>query len=258
MKINSQKILLLDIGNTRIKWGIFDNHNILINGAVNVRESEQDNFLSLYQSFPSGIEKAVASSVLDSDISIKLKKTFKSFFGFKIEFIETDENSHNVINGYDEPLSLGVDRWVAMIAARNEFKKDVMIIDMGTAITIDLIDKYGTHRGGKILPGFKLMSEALNKNTSNIQQTINLHNIEKKDIQFWGKDTRNVIISGITSAISGAIQVSLDELNSNGEEAVVIITGGDSEFFKDYLDRAYKFRPNLVLSGLAVLASQKH
>ena len=67
-----------------------------------------------------------------------------------------------------------------------------------------------------------------------------------------------MIISGITSAISGAIQVSLDELNSNGEEAVVIITGGDSEFFKDYLDRTYKFRPNLVLSGLAVLASQKH
>ena len=136
MKINFQKILLLDIGNTRIKWGIFANHNILINGAVYVRESQQDNFLSLYQSFPSGIEKAVASSVLDSDISIKLKKTFKSFFGFKIEFIETDENSHNVINGYDEPLSLGVDRWVAMIAARAEFKKDVMIIDMGTAITV--------------------------------------------------------------------------------------------------------------------------
>ena len=256
MKINFQKILLLDIGNTRIKWGIFDNHNILINGAVNVRESEQDNFLSLYQSFPSGIEKAVASSVLDSDMSLKLKKTFKSFFGFKIEFIETGENSHNILNGYDEPLSLGVDRWVAMIAARTEFKKDVMIIDMGTAITIDLIDKYGTHRGGKILPGFKLMSEVLNKNTSNIQQIINLHDIEKKDIQSWGKDTRNVIISGITSAISGAIQVSLDKLNKDVEEPVVIITGGDSEFFKDYLDRGFKFRPNLVLSGLAILASQ--
>ena len=94
MKINFQKILLLDIGNTRIKWGIFDNHNILINGAVNVRESEQDNFLSLYQSFPSGIEKAVASSVLDSDISIKLKKTFKSFFGFKI--IKYVSNFYNI------------------------------------------------------------------------------------------------------------------------------------------------------------------
>ena len=226
--MNFQKMLLLDIGNTRIKWGIFDNHNILINGAVNVGESEQDNFLSLYQSFPSGIEKAVASSVLDSKISLKLKKTFKSFFGFKIEFIEPGENSHNVLNGYDEPLRLGVDRWVAMIAARNEFKKNVMIIDMGTAITIDLIDKYGTHRGGKILPGFKLMSEVLNKNTSNIQQIINLHDIEKKDIQSWGKDTRNVIISGITSAISGAIQVSLDKLNKDVEEPVVIITGGDS------------------------------
>ena len=135
--MNAQKILLLDIGNTRIKWGVFDNHNILINGAVNVRESQQDNFLSLYLSFPSGIEKAIASSVLDSKISLKLKKTYKSFFGFKIEFIETGENSHNILNGYDEPLSLGVDRWVAMIAARTEFKKDVMIIDMGTAITID-------------------------------------------------------------------------------------------------------------------------
>ena len=255
--MNFQKILLLDIGNTRIKWGIFDNHNILINGAVNVRESQKDNFLSLYQSFPSGIEKAVASSVLDPDISLKLNKTFKSFFGFKIEFIEPSENSHNVLNGYDEPLSLGVDRWVAMIAAYTEFKKNVMIVDLGTAITIDLIDKYGTHRGGKIFPGFKLMSEALNKNTSNIQQTMNLHDIEKKDIQSWGKNTRNVIISGITSAISGAIQVSLDKLNSDIEEPVVIITGGDFEFFKDYLDGVYKFRPNLVLSGLAVLASQK-
>ena len=78
----------------------------------------------------------------------------------------------------------------------------------------------------------------------------------KKDIQSWGKDTRNVIISGITSAISGAIQVSLDKLNKDVEEPVVIITGGDSEFFKDHLDRGFKFRPNLVLSGLAILASQ--
>ena len=249
-------MLLLDIGNTRIKWGIFDNHNIHMNGAVNVREAQQDDFLSLCQSFPSGIEKAVASSVLDSKISLKLEKKFKSFFGFNIEFIEAGKNFHDVLNGYDEPLSLGVDRWVAMIAARTEFKKDVMLIDMGTAITIDLIDKYGIHQGGKILPGFKLMSEALNKNTSNIQQIINLHDIEKKDVQFWGKDTRNVIISGIISAISGAIQVSLDKLNNDVEEPVVIITGGDSEIFKDYLDRAYKFRPNLVLSGLAVLASQ--
>ena len=258
MKMNFQKMLLLDIGNTRIKWGIFDNHNILINGAVNLRESQQDNFLSLYQSFPSGIEKAVASSVLDPDISFKLNKTFKSFFGFKIEFIEPSENSHNVLNGYDEPQSLGVDRWVAMIAARTEFKKNVMIIDMGTAITIDLVDKYGTHQGGKILPGFKLMSETLNKNTNNIQQIINLHDIEKKDIQSWGKNTRNVIISGVTSAIFGAIQVSLDKVNKDFEEPVVIITGGDSGFFKGYLDRTYKYRPNLVLSGLAVLASQKN
>ena len=86
--MNAQKILLLDIGNTRIKWGIFDNHNILINGAVNVRESEQDNFLSLYQSFPSGIEKAIASSVLDSKISLKLKKTYKSFLGLKLNLLK--------------------------------------------------------------------------------------------------------------------------------------------------------------------------
>jgi type III pantothenate kinase len=141
-----------------------------------------------------------------------------------------------------------------MIGARAEFNGEIAIIDAGTAVTIDFVNKKGVHIGGQILPGLHLMLKALDDSTRNISTSGITEDILQREIDLWAKDTTSAVISGAYNALCGAIIRSVSDLRKMGFKPKVILTGGDARFLMNFLDKSYLYRPNLVLNGLASIA----
>ena len=144
-----------------------------------------------------------------------------------------------------------------MIGAHNEFGGNILVVDMGTAITIDYINAEGVHKGGQILPGLKSFFNILNQSTGSINTKININDTAAQDIKKWGKNTDDAVISGAMSAISGAINAAVFSFKIEDSMPSVILTGGDAIYFKDVFDYSLSYRPNLVLEGLARLLDEE-
>ena len=252
--MSSPKILLLDIGNTRIKWGVLFKGEIVETGAVTISEAKSSGFSSLIRSIPKDINKALASNVSSIKISTRLSAAIGASFGCDIEFVNRGLSSYGITTEYSEPRQLGIDRRIAMIGARAEFNGEIAIIDAGTAVTIDFVNKKGVHIGGQILPGLHLMLKALDDSTRNISNSGITEDILQREIDLWAKDTTSAVISGAYNALCGAIIRSVSDLRKMGFKPKVILTGGDARFLMNFLDKSYLYRPNLVLNGLASIA----
>ena len=244
------KILLMDIGNTRIKWGVLENRALSGIDSLSITLSRDFDLKSLFLSVPSDVKSIVASCVLSKETQIKLTESFSDNFELVIEFIEPKNRFSGLTNGYNNPSKLGADRWAAMVGAHNEFGGNILVVDMGTAITIDYIDSEGMHKGGQIL-------NILDQSTGNINTKININDTATKEIERWGKNTDDAIISGAMSAISGAINAAVFSFKIEDSMPSVILTGGDAIYFKDVFDYSLSYRPNLVLEGLAKISGKK-
>tara|TARA_Y100000590_G_scaffold445389_1_gene577457 strand:- start:279 stop:1040 length:762 start_codon:yes stop_codon:yes gene_type:complete len=251
------KILLMDIGNTRIKWGVLENRALSGIGSLLTPHSRDFDLKPLFISLPSDVKSIVASCVLSKDIQIKLAEFFFDNFELVVEFIEPKNRFFGLTNGYTNPSKLGTDRWAAMIGAHNEFGGNILVVDMGTAITIDYINAEGVHKGGQILPGLKSFFNILDQSTGSIDTKINISDTAAQDIKKWGKNTDDAVISGAMSAISGAINAAVFSFKIEDSMPSVILTGGDAIYFKDVFDYSLSYRPNLVLEGLAIILGEE-
>ncbi|MDE0743655.1 MAG: type III pantothenate kinase [Woeseiaceae bacterium] len=253
--MKNAKILLLDIGNTYIKWGLLEKSKL-----NNLNSMRNTNFLSmehddLKEVFPTDIGRVIVSSVAAEDIDRKLSELIESYYDCSIEFACSELSAHGVKSGYKNATQLGVDRWVAMIAARAHFSGDVTVIDLGTAVTIDTIDKNGKHIGGQIFPGLQLMLNSLNQRTDRISLSLHNNNHTNTKNKFWGDKTDDAIVFGACNAICGAIERAIRSLQESGYSPTIILTGGDASTLKSLMDKDYIHRPNLVLEGLVVIAN---
>ena len=251
------KILLMDIGNTRIKWGVLENRSLSGIESLLTPHSRDFDFKPLFMCLPSDVKSIVASCVLSKETQIKLAESFSDNFELVVEFIEPKNRFSGLTNGYTNPSKLGADRWAAMIGAHNEFGGNILVVDIGTAITIDYINSEGVHKGGQILPGLKSFFNILDQSTGSINTKINISDAATKDIKKWGKNTEDAIISGAMSAISSTINDAVFSFNMQGSRPSVILTGGDAIYFKDVFDYSLSYRPNLVLEGLARILDEE-
>ena len=251
------KILLMDIGNTRIKWGVLENRVISGIGSLLTPHSSDFDLKSLFLSVSSDVKSIVASCVLSKETQAKLAELISDHFKLAIEFIEPKNRFSGLTNGYNNPSKLGADRWAAMIGAHNEFGGNILVVDMGTAITIDYINAKGVHKGGQILPGLKSFFNILDQSTGSINTKININDTAAQDIKKWGKNADDAVISGAMSAISGAINAAVFSFKIEDSMPSVILTGGDAIYYKDVFDYSLSYRPNLVLEGLARLLDEE-
>ena len=251
------KILLMDIGNTRIKWGLLENKVLSGIGSLSTPHSRDFDLKPLFMSVPSDVKSIVASCVLSKENQIILAESFFDHFKLVIEFIEPKNRFSGLTNGYTSPSKLGADRWAAMIGAHNEFGGNILVVDMGTAITIDYINVEGVHKGGQILPGLKSFFNILDQSTGTINTKINTSDTAAQNIKKWGKNTNDAVISGAVTAISSAINDAVFLLKVQGSRPSVILTGGDAIYFKDVFDYTLFYRPNLVLEGLARILGEE-
>ena len=231
--------LVIDIGNSQTKVAIFDAGEIV--QTICMKELSITRLDELKRLYP-GLNQAILSSVADVDTA--LLKVLEKKFAFFIEF-----DHHTAVpieNLYESKETLGLDRLAAAVGGISLFPgKDLLVIDAGTAITFDLIDKNKRFLGGNISPGLKTRFRALHTFTKKLPE------IECADE--WpdiGKTTEEAIRAGVQNGIIFEIDGMIDHVRKNWPACQVILTGGDLFFFDKKLKNTIFVKFEITLIGL--------
>ena len=244
------KALLLDAGNTRLKWGLAENGEVHRTGSITQENIRTKGLAALTTRLPTRIDAALASNVAGPTFATRLAGVVGAHCGCELRFAQTERAAFGVSNSYKQPRRMGVDRWVAMIGAWAEMRSSCLVVDVGTAVTIDALDDNGCHLGGQILPGLVLMADALAQQTSDIPATKPAAAGIYDGVSMFANNTRGAVESGALSAVTGAVERAIRTLRSNDCDATVVLTGGDASRILAALDEPSLHRPNLVLQGL--------
>lgn len=231
--------LVIDIGNSRTKIALFNQHDLMFN--VPVDQLTTDHVKMLKDEYAQ-LNKAILSSVKPDDDELKL--FLAENFG---QFIELNEQTSLPIeNLYETPETLGKDRLAAAIGANELFPdQNLLVIDAGTAITYDLVSEKNQFIGGNISPGLEMRFKALNQFTGKLPLVS-----YKDDWQMIGRNTTEAIRAGVQNGILSEITHTIDYFNRNYQNLQIIMTGGDSIFFDKKLNYSIFVHFNLTLIGL--------
>ena len=244
-------IFVLDVGNSRLKWGFADGGNIVESGE-DVHPARLSAFAAKNWQNQERPVRAIISNVGKTSIGDRIRQWVVRHWEMEPQFLSSQATYGDVKNAYIESSQLGSDRWAALIAARQVTTSPVVIIDCGSAITIDVLSAQGEHLGGLIIPGLEMMRTSLVKKTERIELT----DFDVQSPSFLARDTKRAVIGGTLYTASAAIdRISHDVGAELGRETVYFITGGDAPQFLPLLSGDYHHRPNLVLEGLVALAS---
>ena len=215
--------IYLDIGNSNTKWKYEDKYFDTPTNGFSLADLPD------------------SSKIWISNVSSTLILENKPNFSI----VESQKRYKSLINSYDKPNSLGSDRWLAMIASYEMNPgRGFILVDIGTAITIDLVDNSGLHLGGVIFPGlYKIIGTFENFPVS---QQINTDEIGQSTKEAWSIGTLDLIVNGINQKIH--------KLKQKTPYAKVYITGGGFEHIKKFIEFPYDYDKNLVLDGLELFA----
>lgn len=246
--------LLLDIGNSRLKWGVLADGAMRENGHFSLPDMPQE-LPSLRSQLPKRLRSAFACNVAGENVAATITEFLSASYDIAPRFIQSTAAAGGVLNAYAQPERLGVDRWVTLIGARAATDSACLVVDAGTAITLDAMDPSGLHLGGQILPGLHLMAAALNRNTSDLPEVDASNWSDIGPVVAFGSATQHAISQGILSAVLGAVDRGLQSIRKEFPDATLLLTGGDAEVIQQHLSVAAELRPHLVLEGLACLAA---
>lgn len=248
--------LLIDIGNSRIKLAIDDADGYEYLGAFTTNKITSDEassqFLNQLDFTPSNV---YVSSVASASIEMEVRTAIADKWGLLPVFMSTQRACCGVKNGYSEPLQLGVDRWLAMLGARSLTKNSFIVIDAGTAMTVDSVDN-GKHQGGLIVPGLTTMREGLVKNAAQLRedcQSIRLP--ETKPVEgvssLLATDTQSAICGGTLYMASAFVNNLLFDLQQKKSHPYKIyFTGGDGLLLSSLFSGQSQYIEDLVLLGI--------
>ena len=233
--------LLIDIGNTRIKWQQRDDKDILLTDSILVEEFMDIDFSSI-----KSIDKIIISNVNHSVVLDKLKEILSKF---KCPIIETTPISNEyLINDYEDHKTLGIDRWLTALGAWKLYQRPLLVINAGTAITIDLVEldkeSKAHFKGGMILPGVAISLAVLNNST-------NLIDTEIGKSHYPSLNTKDAVTTGIMTSIQGAVNLVCRKLPSS---LPILLTGGDANLIYEQAEDDWKSRikleGDLIFEGL--------
>jgi type III pantothenate kinase len=248
--------LLVDIGNTRIKWAFEKDGELTATGDVVHRDKNATVVDELLGQFAEVPTSACAINVAGAAIEQELAEKLRARFGIELTVVRTADRFREVANGYTAPEQLGADRWAAIVAAWMLKRRAACVIDAGTAVTIDLVADDGRHLGGIIVPGLDLMRAALLRDTSDISGFDSQSAGPLADSQWFGRDTRSAVDRGAVFALRAALDRAVSEFGALAPDLAVIVTGGDAELIVPLLAAGVEHRPQLVLEGLRDLVAE--
>lgn len=235
--------LLIDAGNSRIKWVLAEGDEWQAPGAIDNAHIQDMPRLIAQLPKPSRI---VIASVAGDTIAQNLRMIC-AHWRVRPEFITARPSQCGVINRYDEPQRLGCDRWAALIAAWHLERRACLVVNCGTATTVDALSASGEFIGGLILPGTGLMLHSLSNGTALLGQG-------QGDWQAFPRNTADAMESGIIQATVGAIERQYVRLGL--PHARCILGGGNAGRVIEHLSMPVEHIGNLVLRGLHIIADE--
>jgi type III pantothenate kinase len=239
-------ILAIDSGNSFIKWGLYADNRWIEKGKVFYREvaalkEEFSNLPEPTMIVISHVARAITRDQLDILVSVWSAQTY---------WVVAQAFQCNVSNGYSNPAQLGSDRWAALIAAWEIRHRACLVINVGTAMTVDALSDSGRFLGGIIVPGAYLMRSSLLSGTQLIES-------ESGICRDFPRNTHDAIQSGVIQCLVGAIERMYDLLSSQSDRSNIgscIISGGGASELMPFIRIPVKIIDDLVLEGLAIIA----
>ena len=254
----STHVLLLDAGNTRLKWAVLDSAQAQPGDALALSEStcwlgqgaasydELASLPALWQQWgylATCVGVSVANEAIISAIEHRLNQ-----LGLSATWLAASARAGGVQNGYLPAESLGADRWAALIAARQRTHESALVISAGTALTIDALDATGHFLGGMILPGRQMMRHALAHTTAQV-------GMQNGKVQTFPTTTADAVETGLITACTGAIATLRADLETTSASPPrMFLTGGDGASLRFFLPTGVTMVPGLVLEGVYYLS----
>ena len=250
-------LLTIDAGNTRTKWALFNDDGAIAQSGACLNTSLGSAALPLQQ-----VSRVFVSNVA-GEAHTKLLETIFAAHNLAPTWLKSSAQCCNVINHYQQPDTLGTDRWAALIAAWHMQHATCVVVNAGTAVTIDALvanSSVGEFIGGMILPGLSLMQRSLSAATAKLPNSSDLSNISGST---FNTSTEEAMINGALNAIVGVINHMLTAINEKYQiSPFVILSGGDAPQLVALLSKSVKNQvlivDNLVLNGLYLLEHSQH
>lgn len=250
--------LLIDIGNTRIKWAFCQEQLFLAHGEAAYRGEAADAVLRDLVAQPHVPQEIRIANVGGADVARAVGARLDAAYGIPLRWARPLRAVQQLRNGYHDPAQLGVDRWLGICAAWRGVGRGVCVVAAGTAITIDLVRADGAHLGGLIVPGLRMMIASLRQGTGDLDRLAGRLSPLPSGPPSVGRDTGSAMLHGaVRAAVALLMDCYSDLVRSDvGSEAAtdLVLTGGDAPALMAALPKLITpdFRPNLVLEGLSL------
>ena len=250
-------ILELDIGNSRIKWRTLPDTSAVESGAgQQAVAATMDELLPVFATLPPPRLIRLASVRHDDSVR-SLADWTASHWGMKPQLAIVSRDTHGVTNSYSEVSQMGVDRWLAMLAGYHRTRSDCVVIDAGTALTVDVVAATGQHLGGYILPGLQLALQSLENHTR-----ISLADRQFRLPPVLGKNTDQAVLNGVLAQVLGLVHQLVRQLADTAGQPAVLLSGGDAPLLLEALSSLPVHRleicPSLVLDGLSLAETEEY
>ena len=241
--------LVLDLGNTR--WKLARTRGDGVGEVSGGDYDARDTLAAALAVHRDRVDVILLASVIDPQTTAAVVDTARQIVGRPVRQVASTEPMPNLVSGYQKPGQLGVDRLLAMVAARAFTQQCLCVIDAGTAVTIDFVDSDGQHLGGFILPGQRMARECLLANTAIPRD----EGVDERAV--LGRDTPTAVALGTRQAVAGIAErftIGRAALFA-GKRVHTVIGGGDAERFLGLLPDPCSRLDHLVLRGLAAIAA---
>lgn len=251
-------LLAVDIGNTRLKWAIYPQAEV---GAQPIASGAE--FLENIDKLADGEwsrlpepARMLGCCVAGDAVKRRVEEQMEELWAAPAHWVVATAAEAGVVNGYDHPTRLGADRWVAMIGARQRMlasgpARPMVVVMVGTAVTVEALDTSGRFLGGFILPGHGIMLRALESGTAGLH-------VPTGDVREFPTNTSDALTSGGTFAIAGAIERMVQHVRQHcGAEPACYMTGGAGWKMAPHMSVGFELVESLIFDGLLVIAESR-
>jgi type III pantothenate kinase len=250
--------LAIDVGNTRLKWAMYPQAAV---GTEPMAAGAE--FLENIDKLADGEwsrlpppDRMLGCCVAGDAIKRRVEEQMEEQWSVPAHWVVPNAAEAGLVNGYDHPTRLGADRWVAMIGAHDRMlaqgpQRPMVVVMVGTAVTVEAVDANGRFLGGFILPGHGIMLRALESGTAGLH-------VPTGEVRAFPTNTSDALTSGGTFAIAGAIERMVQHVRQHcGAEPACYMTGGAGWKMAPHMSVPFELVESLVFDGLLEIAQQR-
>jgi type III pantothenate kinase len=247
--------LAIDIGNTRLKWALYEaprpGATVQAHGAEFLENI--DKLADVAWSTLPAPDRMLGCAVAADAVKRRVEEQMEELWDVPAHWVVASAAEAGLINAYDHPSRLGADRWVAMIGARHRMlasgpARPLVVVMIGTAVTVEGVDAQGRFLGGIILPGHGIMLRALESGTAGLH-------VPTGEVREFPTNTSDALTSGGTYAIAGAIERMAQHVRRHcGAEPACYMTGGAGWKMAPYITIPFELVETLIFDGLLEIA----